>query len=47
MFVRKKKAKQGNDYHQLVENYRVGDKVQQRVVLHLGAHATVDDALKR
>ena len=47
MFVRKKKAKQGNDYHQLVENRRVGGKVRQRMVLHLGEHATVDDAIKR
>ena len=46
VFVRKKKAKQGNDYYQLVENRRDDGKVRRRVILHLGANATVDYALK-
>jgi hypothetical protein len=36
----------GRDYHQLVESLRVNGKPRQRVVLHLGGHATVDEALK-
>ena len=37
------------DYYQLVENYRPkGTKTpRQRVVLHLGRNATVDEALER
>lgn len=44
MFVRKKSGK-GRDYYQLVEGYRVEGKVRQRVLLHLGQYATVDEAL--
>jgi hypothetical protein len=36
------------DYYQLVESYRSEDSKtpRQRVVLHLGPHATVDETLK-
>lgn len=45
-FVRKKQMV-GGKYFQLVESRRVDGKPRQRVLLHLGEHATVDDALKR
>lgn len=37
----------GSNYHQLVESVRVDGRPRQKVLVHLGAHATVDDALKR
>ena len=46
VYVRKKKSKRGNDYYQLVESCRVEGKPRQRVILHLGRHATVEEALK-
>lgn len=47
MYVRKKShARGGSDYHQLVENRRVDGLPRQKVVMHLGSHATVDEALK-
>jgi len=58
MFVRKKRVIRevkytdrrwvSRDYYQLVENYREkGVKTpRQRVLMHLGTHPTVDDALK-
>jgi transposase len=36
MFLREVKATQDRSYLRLVENYRQGDKVKQRVILHLG-----------
>lgn len=36
MFLREVKAAKGYTYLRLVENYRVADKVKQRVILHLG-----------
>jgi len=58
MFVRKKRVTRAvkhtdrrwvsQDYYQLVENYREkGVKTpRQRVLMHLGTHPTVDDALE-
>lgn len=58
MFVRKKRVTRevkhtdrrwvSRDYYQLVENYREkGVKTpRQRVLMHLGTHPTVDDALE-
>jgi hypothetical protein len=47
VFVRKKSKPQGGSaYYQLVESHRVDGKPRQRVVLHLGRHQTVDEALK-
>lgn len=44
-FVRKKKVK-GKDYYQLVESRRVEGKPRQKVLAHLGQHASVDEALE-
>ena len=44
-YVRKKKIK-GVGYYQLVQSRRVNGNPRQRVLLHLGRHATVDAALK-
>ncbi len=44
-FVRKKRSR-GGEYHQLVESYRAEGKPRQRVLVHLGRHATVDVALR-
>jgi hypothetical protein len=44
-YVRKKRGA-GSDYHQLVESRRVGGEPRQKVLLHLGEHPTVEDALK-
>ncbi len=47
MFVRKKKHHHGgSDYYQLVESRRVDGQPRQKVVMHLGSYATVDEALK-
>lgn len=47
MFVRKKEHHGGGSaYHQLVESRRVDGAPRQKVVMHLGGHATVDEALK-
>ncbi len=44
-YVRKKSV--GHyEYYQLVENRRVNSKPRQKVLVHLGKHPTVDDALK-
>jgi hypothetical protein len=45
VFVRTKKVN-GREYRQLVENVRIEGKHRQRVVAHLGAHETVEDALE-
>ena len=34
-------------YYQLVQSYRADGRPRQRVVLHLGHHSTVDEALER
>jgi hypothetical protein len=40
-FVRKKKVN-GKEYAQLVENFREGGKVRQRVLLHLGTYSPAE-----
>ena len=45
-FVRIKRV-DGKEYHQLVESRRVDGKPRQKVLLHLGQHASVEEALKR
>jgi hypothetical protein len=45
-FVRIKKV-DGGEYYQLVESRRVEGKPRQKVLIHLGSHPTVDEALKR
>ena len=45
-FVRTKRI-DGREYYQLVESRRVDGKPRQKVLMHLGQHATVDEALKR
>ena len=45
-FVRIKRI-DGREYYQLVESRRVDGKPRQKVLLHLGHHPTVDEALKR
>jgi hypothetical protein len=44
-FIRTKRV-DGKDYHQLVKNERVTGKHRQRVLMHLGIYATVEDAIK-
>jgi hypothetical protein len=46
MFTRVKEIRQ-NDYLQIVQNYRDGDKVRQRLVLYVGRYDRIDDALHR
>jgi hypothetical protein len=46
MFARVKTSR-GNEYLQLVENYREGGRVRQRLVLYVGHYAGIDDALSR
>jgi hypothetical protein len=45
-FVRKKQTGRYH-YFQLVESRRVDGKPRQKVLAHLGNHATVDEALKK
>jgi len=45
-FVRIKRV-DGGEYYQLVESRRVEGKPRQKVLVHLGHHQTVDEALKR
>jgi hypothetical protein len=44
-FVRTKRV-DGGEYFQLVENYRDGGKVRQRVLAHLGRYPTVEAAIE-
>jgi hypothetical protein len=44
-FVRKKRSRSG-EYYQLVESHRVEGEPRQRVLLHLGRHSTVENALR-
>ncbi len=47
MFVRKKRRHSGGrHYYQLVESRRADGQPRQKVVMHLGSPATVDEALK-
>ncbi len=43
-YVRRKQVK-GRTYYQVVETYRDGDKVRQRVLVHIGEYPTVEEAL--
>ena len=45
-FVRIKRV-DGGEYYQLVESRRVDGKPRQKVLMHLGQYATVDEALKK
>jgi len=44
-FVRTKTI-DGGEYYQLVESRRIDGKPRQKVLVHLGRHPTVDEALK-
>jgi hypothetical protein len=46
MFTRVKEIRR-NDYLQIVQNYRDGDRVRQRLVLYVGRYDSIDDALHR
>jgi hypothetical protein len=46
MFTRLKEIRR-NEYLQIVENYRDGDRVRQRLVLYVGRYESIDDALHR
>src|ERR671939_77379 len=43
-FIRKKRVGE-REYYQLVENHRENGAHRQRVLAHLGKHATVEDAI--
>jgi hypothetical protein len=43
-FVRAKKSLTSGTYYQLVEAYRDGERVRQRVLAYLGKYATVEAA---
>jgi hypothetical protein len=45
MFTRVKESRH-SEYLQIVENYRDGDRVRQRMVLYVGPYASIDSALK-
>lgn len=45
-YVRRKRVGQ-YEYYQLVESSRVEGEPRQKVLVHLGRHPTVDDALKK
>jgi hypothetical protein len=45
MFARVKQSRNG-EYLQIVENYRDGDRVRQRMVLYVGHYDSIDKALK-
>ncbi len=44
-YVRRKRSR-GGEYYQLVESHRVEGKPRQKVLVHLGRHPTVEDALR-
>ncbi len=46
-YVRRKRVGQHYEYYQLVESRRVDGEPRQKVLVHLGEHSTVDDALKK
>ncbi len=43
-YIRRKQVK-GNTYYQLVESYRDGGKVRQRLIMHLGRYQTVEELI--
>ena len=45
MFIRKRKAIRSAGSHQVIETYRDGGKVRQRVIYNLGRHSTIEAAL--
>ena len=45
MFARVKRSRH-DEYLQIVENYRDGDRVRQRMVLYVGPYWSIDSALK-
>ena len=45
MFTRVQKSN-GQDYLQIVEDYRDGGRVRQRSVLYVGPYESIDDALR-
>ena len=45
MFVRVKQSRQG-EYLQIVENYRDGGRVRQRLVMYVGHYSSIEEALK-
>jgi hypothetical protein len=45
VYVRKKSAK-SRTYYQLVECRRVNKKPRQQVLMHLGKHSSVEDAME-
>jgi hypothetical protein len=45
VFTRVKESRY-SEYLQIVENYRDGDRVRQRMVLYVGPYASIDSALK-
>ena len=46
MFVRKKTSRGGKTIYQLVETARIGGKVRQRVIAHLGESACLAEAIE-
>jgi chromosome segregation ATPase len=46
MFTRVKRSRR-EDYLQIVQNYRDGDRVRQRLVLYVGRYDSIDEALHR
>ena len=46
MFARAKRSRNG-EYLQVVENYRDGDKIRQRVILYVGHYGSLDHALEQ
>jgi hypothetical protein len=46
VFTRIKKSRHG-EYLQIVENYRDGERVRQRLVMYVGHYASLEDALAK
>jgi predicted RNase H-like nuclease (RuvC/YqgF family) len=48
MFARVKQVRQGvhDEYLQIVENYRDGGRVRQRLVMYVGHYSSIEEALK-
>ena len=45
IYVRRIKSGEHGDYFQLVESYREQGTVKKRILVHLGQHESVDEAL--
>jgi hypothetical protein len=45
MFIRRRRSTK-HVSHQIIETYREGGKVKQRVIYNLGRHPTIEEALK-